>query len=113
MNISDAQTVVENNFSSYFTKQDVLDLLGMIDSNTIDAGPKSVKLTDTQISSIANNIIDAIKSQGMSIVEDYELELNWKEVEVSEFTWDESLLAREIESAITEWQDNQIVDETE
>jgi len=104
MNISDAQTVVENNFSSVFSKQDVLDLLGMIDSNVVDSdsGP-TIKLTDMQISNLASHLIDSIKDQGNSILEDYELELNWKEVEVSEFTWDESVLSRELETGIRQW----------
>lgn len=108
MNISEAKSVVENNFSSYFTKQDVLDLLGKIDSSTVD-GP-AVTLDESQRASLTNDIIDSIRDKGTGIIEDYELEMNWKEVELTEITLDENALSREIEETIKQWQENQIID---
>jgi hypothetical protein len=111
MHITTAINLVENNLSSIFTKQDVLDLLNRIDNTAVDSetGP-AVTLDETQRASLTNDIIDAIRGKGMGIIEDYELEMNWKEVELTEITLDESALSREIEETIKQWQENQIID---
>ena len=102
-----AAHIVDSSFPSLFTKEDVIKVLWDLEQklkaeiNKNEITTKS--LTEAQIKEIAENATSSIASEGMDLVEDYELSMSYREVELDSLTLDESRIAKEIERAITNW----------
>ena len=93
---------VETAFPSVFTKEDVCKLLDEF-TNDLYAGITDVEVstslvTELQIESIANDIAEEVSGLGMDLVNDYELEMSYREVELCSVEISE----RQIRNIVTE-----------
>lgn len=78
---------VETAFPSIFTKEDVCKLLDEF-TNDLYAGITDVEvstslLTELQIESISTSIAEEVSDLGMDLINDYELEMSYREVELT------------------------------
>jgi hypothetical protein len=98
---------VDTAFPSLFTKEDVIKVLWDLEQklkaeiNKNEITTKS--LTEAQIKEIAKNATLSIASEGMDLVEDYELSMSYREVELDSLTLDESRITNAIERVIADW----------
>lgn len=99
---------VETAFPSVFTKEDVCKLLDEF-TNDLYAGITDVEVstslvTELQIESISNDIAEEVSGLGMDLVNDYELEMSYREVELTSIEISErqirSIVAEVIKSAL-------------
>jgi len=102
-----AAHIVDSSFPSLFTKEDVIKVLWDLEQklkaeiNKNEITTKS--LTEAQIKEIAKNATLSIASEGMDLVEDYELSMSYREVELDSLTLDESRITNAIERVIADW----------
>ena len=100
---------VEFAFPSLFTKDDVIkvirDLETQLKAAIEEETTTTTAITEEQIKEIAENAASSISSEGLDLVEDYDLSMSYREVELDSLTLDESRIAKEIERAITGWFD--------
>jgi hypothetical protein len=102
-----AAHIVDSSFPSLFTKEDVIKVLWDLEQklkaeiNKNEITTKS--LTEAQIKEIAKNATSSIASEGMDLVEDYELSMSYREVELDSLTLDESRITNAIERVIADW----------
>lgn len=93
---------VETAFPSVFTKEDVCKLLDEF-TNDLYAGITDVEvatglLTELQIESISTSIAEEVSDLGLDLINDYELEMSYREVELSSVEISE----RQIRNIVTE-----------
>ena len=94
---------VETSFPSIYTKEDVCKILdelvnGVYASLADVEETTSKTLSELQIESIANDVAEMVGDLGMDLVNDYELEMSYREVELSSVEISE----RQIRSIVTE-----------
>jgi hypothetical protein len=103
--------IVDSSFPSLYTKDDVIKVLRDLETTLKDFIGSDEETTtkdaidEAQIREIAENAASSIVFEGMDIVDDYDLSMNYKEVELDSITLDESRVAKEIERAIADWFD--------
>lgn len=78
----------------------VIELLNELEEPTVIP---SGGLTKEEISELASNVAEAIASEGLSVVDDYELSMNYKEVEVDSVEFNERQLKSIAASAIQDF----------
>ena len=102
------------------TKQQTIELLGQqlpgfysveqvikLISDIEDSGTTSkFEFDSDQIKTLSDNIADAIESEGSSVIDDYELSMNYKEVELDSVEFNTSSLSSTIKSTIEEFIEN-------
>ena len=90
-----------------FTKDDVIkvirDLETQLKAAIEEETTTTTAITEEAIREIAENAASSISSEGLDLVEDYDLIMSYREVELDSLTLDESRVAKEIERAITDW----------
>ena len=101
---------VDSSFPSLYTKEDVIKVLRNLEevlktelNGNDEETTSKVSLTKEQIKEIAENAASSVVSEGMDLVDDYDLSMSYREVELDSLTLDESRVAKEIERAITGW----------
>jgi hypothetical protein len=101
---------VDKAFPSLFTKEDVIVVLkdleeqleAAMNGNEEETTTK-ISITEDQIKEIADNAASSVSSEGVDLVDDYDLTMNYREVELDSITLDESKISSEIERAIVDW----------
>lgn len=103
---------VEFAFPSLFTKDDVIKVIRDLETQLKAAmeeeviETKSKSLTKEQIKEIAENAASSVASEGLNLIDDYDLTMNCREVELDSVELDENKIADEIERAISDWFSN-------
>jgi hypothetical protein len=103
------------------TKQQTIELLGQqlpgfysveqvikLISDIEDSGTSKFELDSDQLKQLSSNIADAIENEGTSIIDDYELSMNYKEVELDSIEFETDRMQRTVKDAIEEFINNLI-----
>ena len=98
------------------TKQQTIELLGQqlpgfysveqvikLISDIEDSGTSKFELDSDQLKQLSSNIADAIENEGSSVIDDYELSMNYKEVELDSVEFNTSSLTSTIKGAIEDF----------
>ena len=87
----------------FYSVEQVIKLINDIE----DTGTTSkFEFDSDQITELSRDIADAIGSEGSSIIDDYELSMNYKEVELDSVEFNTSSLSSTIKDAIEEFMEN-------
>lgn len=115
---STIQQAVLNAYPSIFTKDDVIALLKDLQDSLLtgveainDAGDtvsNTSTLSDEQVKALALSITDAICSHSdvHSLINDYDLSMNYREVEIDSISFDDGNIEDAVKEGINEWIDN-------
>ena len=68
--------------------------------NELDETPSSSGLTEADIKELSENIASSVADQGLDLIEDYQLSMSYREVELDSADIDEGSIRREAERAI-------------
>lgn len=68
--------------------------------NELDETPPPSALTEADIKELVEDIVGQVAGEDMSLIEDYELSMSYREVELDSVTIDEEVIRREVERAI-------------
>jgi hypothetical protein len=101
---------VDSSFPSLYTKEDVIKVLRNLEevlktelNGNDEETTSKVSLTKEQIKEIAENAASSVASEGLNLIDDYDLSMSYREVELDSVELDESKIADEIGRAITGW----------
>lgn len=96
--------IVDSSFPSLYTKDDVIKVLRNLEA-TLKEYISDKDITKEAIREIAENAASSVSSEGLDLVDSYDLTMQYREVELDQLSLDESRIADEIERAITNWFD--------
>ena len=94
--IEEAVKQINEGFSSIYSKDDVLHLLSVIETKNDE-----FELTDNQISNLSVDIANELNSAGTDIVDDYELSMSYREVELDSIGFDHRSIRDIVDNAVT------------
>jgi hypothetical protein len=93
---------LKSQLPGFYSAEQVIEMLNKIeDGNTVST------LTPEQITEIADNVASSVVAEGIDLVEDYDLAMNYREVELDSLSLDEGRISREVERALKDWFENQ------
>jgi hypothetical protein len=98
--IEQAKQQITEGFSSILTREDVLHLLSVIETKG------SFELSDDMVGDIADMVASSLSSEGTDIVDDYDLSMNYKEVELDSIDLNESKIKSAVKDALETYIDN-------
>jgi hypothetical protein len=98
--IEQATKQISEGFSSIYSKDDVLHLLSVLETGG------EFEITDDMVSDLSSDIADSLQSEGTNLVDDYELSMNYKEVELDSIDFSESKIKSAVQDALENYIDN-------
>lgn len=101
-NIQQAIAAVESAYPSIYSKEDVITLLNQIEIEQ----STTVGLDADAISSLAGTIADEIENEGTNIIDDYDLSMNYKEVELDSVDFNTRAIKSAVEQTIKNFIDD-------
>ena len=94
--IEEAIKQISEGFSSIYSKDDVLHLLSVLETSNSE-----FELTKDQIRDLSADIASELSDSGIDIVDDYELSMSHREVELDSIDFNNSFVQDVVEDAIT------------
>lgn len=98
---------VLNAFPSVFTKDDVITLLRHLEINLKEAAKieekTNIKFSDKQFDELIEIITNDIAGLGMDMVDDYELSMSYKEVELHTLDLNSGIIEDQVKTSIACW----------
>ena len=98
------------------TKQETIDLLGkqlpgfysveQVIKMISDIDDSGFELNDGYINDLSSDIADALQGEGTNLVDDYDLTMNYKEVELESIDFSETSINRVVREVIKEFINN-------
>jgi hypothetical protein len=85
----------------FYSVEQVIKLISDIEDTT--GTTTKFELDSDQIKTLSDSIAESIESEGSSIIDDYELSMNYKEVELDSVEFNVSSLSSTIKSAIEDF----------
>jgi hypothetical protein len=98
--IEQAKQQISEGFSSIFSKDDVLHLLSVLETGS------GFEITDDMVKTLSEDIAEAISSEGTDLVDDYDLTMNYKEVELDSIDFSESRIRAAVKDALENYIDS-------
>lgn len=102
--------IVDSSFPSLYTKCDVIKLLRDLETTLkdwIDEKEETIQdpkiLTTEQLDSLVQAVTDNVKDMGVEIIYDYDLSMNYKEVEIDSVDLHYDNIQDIVETSIQEW----------
>jgi hypothetical protein len=93
--IEEAIKQINEGFSSIYSKDDVLHLLSVLETSS-----DQFEITDEMVRELSSNIAEALENEGTDIVDDYELSMNYKEVELDSIDLNEGKIKAAVRDAL-------------
>lgn len=100
--IEAAKQQIAEGFSSIMTREDVLHLL-----DCLEVTEGKFEITDEMVNELSSDIAETLSSEGTDIVDDYELTMNYREVELDSIDLNEGKIKSAVRDAIETYIDNQ------
>ena len=99
--------IVDSSFPSLYTKEDVIKVLRNLETSLkdfiSDEEKANIKLSNEQFDELIEIITNDITGLGMDVVHDYELSMNYKEVELDGLDLDSSVIEDQVKRSINDW----------
>jgi hypothetical protein len=97
MNKQQTIELLQQQLPGFYSVEQVIDILKGIEEDAVET---KAEINDELIDSIADEIAEA----GLDLIDDYDLEMNYKEVELSSVDIDVDVIRRAIKSVINNYQ---------
>ena len=99
--------IVDSSFPSLYTKEDVIKVLRNLETTlkdfVSDEEKANIKLSNEQFDELIETITNDITGLGMDVVHDYELSMNYKEVELDGLDLDSNIIEDQVKRSINDW----------
>ena len=96
--IEEAIKQINEGFSSIYSKDDVLHLLSVLKVEDAD-----IEFSEDAIRDLSADIANELSDAGTDIIDDYELSMNYREVELDSISFSTSDIKNLVEDAITHY----------
>ena len=94
--IEEAIKQINEGFSSIYSKDDVLHLLSVLETKNDE-----FELNYDQINNLSVDIANELNSAGTDIIDDYELSMNYREIELDSIGFDHRNIRDIVDNAVT------------
>jgi hypothetical protein len=96
---------VNHSFPSIYTKDDVSKLLSKLKDSILGESeePITVVFDDEKIANIAEGIYEELESEGLDIVDDYDLSMSYKEVELDRIDLNKRSIIRSVTNILEQY----------
>ena len=96
---------VNHSFPSIYTKDDVNKLLSKLKDSILEESeePITVVFDDEKIANIAEGIYEELESEGLDIVDDYDLSMSYKEVELDRIDLNKRSIIRSVTNILEQY----------
>ena len=96
---------INHSFPSIYTKDDVNKLLSKLKDSILEESeePIAVVFDDEKIANIAEGIYEELESEGLDIVDDYDLSMSYKEVELDRIDLNKRSIIRSVTNILEQY----------
>ena len=96
--------LLEKQLPGFYSVEQVIKMINDIEESG------SFELSDEMVSTLSSDIAEALENEGTDIVDDYELSMNYREVELDSINLNEGKIKAAVRDAIETYIDNNRAD---
>jgi hypothetical protein len=93
--------LLKQQLPGFYSAEQVIDMISKIESEVLEA--YEFEFNDDQIKTLVGNVVDELRDQGIDLVSDYDLSMNYKEVELDSIDLSSHSVKVAVESAVENW----------
>jgi len=93
--------LLKQQLPGFYSAEQVIDMISKIEPEVLDA--YEFEFTDERIKTLVDNVVDEISDLGIDLVSDYDLSMNYKEVELDSIDLNNHQIKGAVKSAVQNW----------
>jgi hypothetical protein len=93
--------LLKQQLPGFYSVEQVIDMISKIEPEVLEA--YEFEFNDDQIKTLVDNVVDEISDLGIDAVDDYELSLNYKEIELDSIDISSHSVKGAVKSAVQNW----------
>jgi hypothetical protein len=93
--------LLKQQLPGFYSAEQVIDMISKIESEVLEA--YEFEFNDDQIRTLVDNVVDEISNLGIDLVSDYDLSMNYKEVELDSIDLNNHQIKGAVKSAVQNW----------
>ena len=93
--------LLKQQLPGFYSAEQVIDMISKIEPEVLDA--YEFEFTDERIKTLVDNVVDEITDQGLDLISDYDLSMNYKEVELDSIDINNHSVKGAVKSAVGNW----------
>ena len=93
--------LLKQQLPGFYSAEQVIDMISKIEPEVLEA--YEFDFNDEQIKTLVENVVDEISDLGIDLVDDYDLSMNYKEVELDSIDVNSSSVKGAVKSAVENW----------
>jgi hypothetical protein len=92
---------LKNQLPGFYSAEQVIDMISKIEPEVLEA--YELEFNDEQIKVLIGNIVDEIADLGIDIIDDYDLSMNGREVEIDSLDLSNYSISGAVKGAVGNW----------
>jgi hypothetical protein len=93
--------VLKQQLPGFYSAEQVIDMISKIEPEVLEA--YEFELNDDQIKTLVGNVVDEITDLGVDAIDDYELSMNGREVEIDSIDLSNYSVSGAVKRAVQNW----------
>jgi len=93
--------LLKQQLPGFYSVEQVIDMISKIEPEVLDA--YEFEFNDERIKTLVGNVVDELRDQGIDLISDYDLSMNYKEVELDSIDLSSHSVKGAVESAVENW----------
>ena len=93
--------LLKQQLPGFYSAEQVIDMISKIEPEVLEA--YEFEFNDEQIKTLVDNVVDEISDLGIDLVSDYDLSMNYKEVELDSIDINNHSVKGAVKSAVENW----------
>jgi len=93
--------LLKQQLPGFYSVEQVIDMISKIEPEVLEA--YEFEFTDEQMETLVGNVVDEISDLGIDLVSDYDLSMNYKEVELDSIDISNHSVKGAVKSAVQNW----------
>jgi hypothetical protein len=94
--------LLKQQLPGFYSAEQVIDMISKIEPEVLEAY-EFVQFTEEQMSVLVGNVVDEIRDQGLDLISDYDLSMNYKEVELDSIDISSGSVKNAVKFAVENW----------
>jgi len=93
--------LLKQQLPGFYSAEQVIDMISKIEPEVLEA--YEFKFNNDQIKTLVDNVVDEIRDLGIDAIDDYELSLSYKEIELDSIDISSHSVKNAVNSAVENW----------
>jgi len=93
--------LLKQQLPGFYSAEQVIDMISKIEPEVLDA--YEFEFTDERIKTLVDNVVDEITDLGIDAIDDYDLSMNGREVEIDSIDLSNYSVSGAVKSAVRNW----------